>query len=79
MLLPNKARYSNRAADCAAHGNGGNILKWSRILTTPSELFASPMTEMLLLAGSPVSLAAEILALKLIVGKLVSGFLIVAR
>jgi hypothetical protein len=37
------------------------------------------MTEMLLLAGSPVSLAAEILALKLIVGKLVSGSLIVAR
>ena len=59
-------------ADCEVSGNGGNILKWARMLTTPPEYFAKPMTEMLLMAGNPVSVAAELLALRLVVRKLVS-------
>ena len=64
-------------ADCGPQGNGGNLLKWARILTTPAKLFAQPLTEILLLAGNPVCLDAELLALKLIVGKIVCKIFVV--
>ena len=51
--------------------NGGNILKWARILTTPLQLLEKPTTEGLLMSGRPVTMEAEVAALRLVVAKLV--------
>jgi hypothetical protein len=60
-----------RRSDCDAEANGGNILKWARIMTAPLELLAQPSTEGLLLSGRPVNMEAEMAALRLVVTKII--------
>lgn len=60
-----------RRSDCDAGSNGGNILKWARIMTAPLELLAQPSTEGLLLSGRPVNMEAEMAALRLVVTKII--------
>ena len=59
-----------RRSDTYADANGGNMLKWARIITTPLELLEKPSTEGLLLSGRPVSMECEMAALRLLVTKM---------